>query len=354
MIIPKHWQSWYERLDCDFPGDWDGKTDVKSRLNGKDERQRYGAAFELYLYCLLKDKGLEVEFHPGVESADPDFLIRDMRGQNVYVEAGALFNHPLEAIGDHDKLASTIREKLNQIKSRDFFWNCLRPSGNPGNVRQADVVSKVRDWVNNVSPNADCWELEETFMFGEWELRVRMEPKTLEDKEKYGDDMYFLIGEAGFSGGYSDYPQERLKTKLEEKSKQAGKAGGLSIVALTGRYEYLRNCDIQDALYGGNKVCMFDLLAKRLDAPYLRGMNLTQPNQDGFWCTDGSSDRTIAVLMHQGNLTRYPCDEPQLWLSPKASYWSVPIQLLSLDIYGLKQEIWSRKAQSGEILNQSS
>ena len=83
MIIPKHWQSWYERLDCDFPGDWDGKMDVKSRLNGKDERQRYGAAFELYLYCLLKDKGLVVEFQPILPSADPDFLIRDMRGSYI-------------------------------------------------------------------------------------------------------------------------------------------------------------------------------------------------------------------------------------------------------------------------------
>lgn len=308
MIIPKHWQSWYERLDCDFPGDWDGKTDVKSRLNGKDERQRYGAAFELYLYCLLKDKGLEVEFHPGVESADPDFLIRDMRGQNVYVEAGALFNHPLEEIGDHDKLASTIREKLNQIKSRDFLWYYLRPSGNPGNVKHVDVVSKVRDWVNNVSPNADCWELENTFMFGEWELRVRMGPKTLEDKEKYGDDMYFLIGEAGFSGGYSDYPQERLKTKLEEKSKQVRKAGGLSIVAVTGRYEGLASGVVQDVLYG------------------------PQDSHGGLWNGDGRNKETIAVLIHQDNLARDPCNEPMLWVGPGTCDCSIPEPLLSLKI----------------------
>lgn len=310
MIIPKHWQSWYERLDCDFPRDWDGKIDVKSRLNGKDERQRYGAAFELYLYCLLKDKGLVVDFQPGVESADPDFLIRDMRGRNVYVEAGALFNHPLERICGNDIFAEPIGRRLSQIKSRDFLWFDLEPSGNPGNVKHADVVSKVRDWVNNVSPNADRWELENTFKFGEWKLHAVLEPKSPAVKKQYGDEMFsdYHVERWGFGGTYWDRPQSRLKTKLEEKSKQVGKAGGLSIVAITGRYERLASRVVQDALYG------------------------SRDNHGGLWNGDGRNKETIAVLIHQGDLAHYPCSEPMLWIGPETDDCSIPEPLFSLKI----------------------
>ena len=126
-------------------------------------------------------------------------------------------------------------------------------SGHPGNVSPRLVRCEVQNWIDQL----DLAEVRmkhqynnlpyRTFQFNNWRLDVELDLKSPEDKERLGDTAVDL---AGFSGGWSDVPAKRLKSKLEEKSSQVRKTKGHCVVAVTGRLEGFSVDDVQTALFG--------------------------------------------------------------------------------------------------------
>ncbi|MDE2779225.1 MAG: hypothetical protein OXI91_06065, partial [Chloroflexota bacterium] len=217
--------------------------------------------------------GLEVVFQPEVNGANPDFYISDERRFGAYVEAGAMFNHPLETELSHASKSVQIWEAFKGLQSHDFTVRDASCSGNPGNASPRLVRHEIQLWIDQLDVKEVliqyyCHNVMpfKTFQFENWSVAVELEPKSPEDRDRLGAQAVKL---AGFSGGWSDIPAERLKSKLKEKFSQVRKSGDHCIVAITGRLEGFREDDIQRALLGENREYSFrNFFNNRY--PYLR------------------------------------------------------------------------------------
>ena len=336
--LPEHWQIWYQEWDANVPD-----NENKLRLQGEllsepGSQQSYGAAFELFLFSTFNSMGLTVDFQPEINGVNPDYRISDQRGCGAYVEAGVMFSDPLETEMSYISTASPIWEEFRKLQSNDFFVESASSSGNPGNVSPKAVRRKVQWWIDQL----DTAETREhayygilphrRFQFPKWNLEVELQMKSPEDKERLGAA---AVESAGFSGGWSDIPAKRLKSKLEDKSSQVRKTKGHCIVAVTERLRGFSVDDVQTALFGGNSE--YDL------SPYVKGLFIPQPKTDGLWSAHGAKE-PIAVMVHRGNLQYPDHGETELWLNPNSSYFRVPLPLFALKVNAAVQKIWTRPA----------
>ena len=345
--LPEHWQIWYEEWNASVP-----ENESKLRLQGEllsepGSQQSYSAAFELFLFSTFHNMGLNVDFQPEVNGVNPDFRISDKRGCGAYVEAGAMFSDPLETEMSYISTGGPIWEEFKKLQSNDFFVKNASSSGNPGNVSPKAVRRKVQWWIDQLDPTEvrmkhyyNILRYKE-FQFKKWTLDIELELKSPEDKDRIGKTAVEL---AGFSGGWSDVPAKRLKTKLEEKSSQVRKTKGHCIVAIMGRLEGFREDDIQTALFGGNSEYNFSFGNEIADFhPYVKDLFIPRPNTDGLWSPHDAKE-PIAVLIHRGNLQYPDRGETELWLNPNSSYFRVPLPLFALKVYSAVQKIWTRPA----------
>ena len=345
-ILPEHWQMWYHQWDSVVP-----ETEHKRRLQGDllskpGSEQSYSAALELFLFSKFNNMGLKVDFQPLINGANPDFYILDGRGNGAYVEAGAMFNNPLETELSNASMGGRIWEEFKKLESQDFTVHHASCSGNPGNVSPRAVKRAVQQWINQQDPSEIQTQVYyyvippcQTFQFGKWTLEVELRAKTSEEVERLGAQAVEL---AGFSGGWSDTPAERLKSKVKEKSSQVRKSGGHSIVAITERLQAFSEDDVQTALFGGNCEYSLGMSFDNLH-PYTRNLSIPQPQKNGIWSSPEVQE-PIAVIIHRGNLIYSDHGDLELWLNPNSSYFRVPFPLFTLKLYSEIQKIWVRPA----------
>ena len=335
--LPEHWQKWYQEWDANVPD-----NESKLRLQGEllsepGSQQSYSAAFELFLFSTFNGMGLTVDFQPEVNGVNPDYWISDKRGWGAYVEAGVMFSDPLETEMSYMSTGMPIWEAFKKLQSNDFFVKNASSSGNPGGVSPKVVRRTVQEWIDQLDLAEICMRLYygvlpcRTFQFKNWSLEVEVSPKSPEDRERLGE---IAVDLAGFSGGWSDNPAKRLKSKLEEKSSQVRKTRGHCIVAVTERMGGFSGDDVQTALYGGNYGgnSEYDL------SPYVEGLFIPQPMTDGLWSAHGAKE-PIAVIVHRGNLQYPNHGETEIWLNPNSSYFHVPLPLFDLKVYSVVQKI---------------
>ena len=338
--LPDHWQVWYQEWNAGVPENDKNLSTQGELLDKPGSQQSYSAAFELFLFSIFNKMGLNVVFQPEINGVNPDFYISDERGCGTYVEAGVMFNSPLVTELSYISMAMPIWEEFKKLQSQDFSVNLADSSGHPGNVSPKSVRHKVQQWIDQL----DTAEVHtqryhgilpnQTFQFENWRLDVELDLKSPEDKERLGPTAVDL---AGFSGGWSDIPANRLRYKLEKKSSQVRKTRSHCIVAITGSQEGFWVDDVQTALFGGNSE--YNL------SPYVKGLFIPQPKSDGLWSPHDAKE-PIAVIVHRGNL-QYPDDgETELWLNPNSSYFRVPLPLFSLSVHAAEQKVWTRPATS--------
>ena len=249
-----------------------------------------------------------------------------------------MFSDPLETEMSYISMGMPIWEEFKKLESLNLTVKYASSSGHPGNVSPRLVRREVQNWIDQL----DLAEVRmkhqynnlpyRTFQFNNWRLDVELDLKPPEDKERLGDTAVDL---AGFSGGWSDVPAKRLKSKLEEKSSQVRKTRGHCVVAVTGRLEGSSVDDVQTALFGGNSE--YDL------SPYVKDLFIPQPNTDGLWSPQGARE-PIAVIVHRGSLQYLDHGETELWLNPNSSYFRVPLPLFALKVNAAVQKIWTRPA----------
>ena len=334
--LPEHWQRWYQEWDANVP-DNESKLRLQGELLGEPgSQQSYSAAFELFLFSKFNSLGLTVDFQPEINGVNPDYSISDKRGCGTYVEAGVMFSDPLETEMSYMSTAEPIWEEFKKLQSDDFFVSIASSSGNPGNVSPRAVRRRVQWWIEQlntveVRKHASYGiPPRRRFQFPNWHLEVELQMKSLDDKERLGAAAVTL---AGFSGGSSDIPAKRLKSKLEEKSSQVRKTKGRCIVAVTEQLDGFSVDDVQTALFGGNSE--YDL------SPYVKGLFIPQPKTDGLWSRHGVKE-PFAVIVHRGNLQYPDHGESELWLNPNSSCFDVPLPLFALKVYSVVQSIWTR------------
>ena len=340
--LAEHWQRWYQDWDASVPEN-KNKLRLQGELLGQPGSQQscqqsYSAAFELFLFSTFKNMELSVTFQPEINGVNADFCISDRRGNGAYVEAGAMFSDPLQTELSYNLMRMPIWEEFKKLQSQDFTVQYASSSGHPGNVSPRLVKHEIQQWIDQLDTAEIRMEQYDnippcrTFQFKNWTLEVELELKSPEDKERLGDTAVEL---AGFSGGWSDVPANRLKSKLREKSSQVRKTRSHCIVAVTGSSEGFEVDDVQTALFGGNSE--YDL------SPYVKDLFIPQPKTDGLWSAHGAKE-PIAVIVHRGNL-RYPDHgETELWLNPNSSYFCIPLPLFDLKVTAAVQKIWTRPA----------
>ncbi len=324
----------------------------KRRLRGEllgepGNNSSYSAAFELFLFSSFNKMGLKVEFQPKINGVNPDFCISDRRGCSAYVEAGAMFSSPLQKEMSYMLMGMDIWEQFKELQSQNFSVQFASSTGHPGNVSPKLVRREVQQWIDQL----DIAEIRmqyfynilpsRTFQFKNWRLDVTLRLKSPEEKEQLGA---VAVESAGFSGGWSDDPAKRLKSKLEEKFSQARETRSNCIVAITESLEGFSVDDVQTALLGGNSDYLLDFGDKVDDLyPEIKGLSIPKPNVDGLWSRHDAKEPR-AVIVHRGNL-KYPNHgESELWLNPNSSYFRVPLPLFVLKTHSAIQKIWTRPA----------
>ena len=249
-----------------------------------------------------------------------------------------MFSDPFETEMSYISKGMPIWEEFKNLKSLDLTVKYASSSGNPGDVSPRRVRREVQKWIDQLDLAEVRMEhyynnlLYRTFQCNNWRLEVELDLKSPEDKERLGE---IAVDLAGFSGGWSDVPATRLKSKLEEKSSQVRKTKGHCVVAVTGRLERFSVDDVQAALFGGNSDN--DL------SPYVKDLFIPQPRTDGLWSPHGAKE-PIGVIVHRGDLQYPDHGETELWLNPNSSYIRVPLPLFALKVYSAVQKIWTRPA----------
>ena len=345
--LPEHWQTWYRQWDASVP-DNENKLCLRGELLDKPgSQQSYSAAFELFLFSTFNSMGLNVVFQPEINGINPDFHISDKRGFGAYVEAGVMFSDPLHRELSYISAGEYIWEEFKKLQSREFSVQFASSSGHPSNIRSRTVRHEVQQWIDQLDAaeihiqNHYDHRLYKSFQFKNWRLDIQLKPKSPQDKERLGP---MAVELAGFSGGWSDEPAKRLKSKLKEKASQVRKTKSHCIVAITESLEGFSVDDAQTALLGGNSEYDFTFGNEIADShPYIKGLYIPQPKTDGLWSPHDAKE-PIAVIIHRGDL-RYPNHgETELWLNPNSSYFRVPLPLFALKIHSAVQKIWTRPA----------
>ena len=256
-----------------------------------------------------------------------------------------MFSDPLQTELHYQSLREPIWEEFSKLQSDDFAVQLASASGHPGNVSPKSVRREVQQWIDKL----DTAEIlaqryygilpHRTFQFKNWRLHVRLDLKSREEKARLGAT---AVESPGFSGGWSDNPARRLKSKLEEKFSQVRKTGRHCIVAITEGLEGFSVDDVQTALLGGNSD---NALWNQIDDthPYIRDLSIPQPKTDGLWSRH-DEEEPIAVKVHRGNLLYQSNGETELWLNPNGSYFRVPTPLLHLKIHAEVQRVWTGPA----------
>ena len=345
--LPKHWQAWYQAWDATVPESAE-KRRLKGDLLGKPgNKKSYSAAFELYLFTAFTNLGLTVDFQPWINGVNPDFRIADWRGHDVYVEAGIVFNDPLETEVAYMSREMPIWQEFKHLTSEEFSVQMAHSSGNPGNVSPRSVRQEVQRWieqlevaeVNTLHGYEDA--LDQTFQFGSWNLHVSLLPKTPEDKVKLG---LSAVNSAGFSGSWTDSPIERLRPKLAKKASQARETGTHCIVAIGERSGNPTTEDVQGVLFGASREYDIGFGTEVIEEhPYLEGLRIPSLGTDGLWSSN-TRNEPIAVIVHRGDLRRSDFGELELWLNPNGSYFRIPFPLFALRVHSVLHQIWTKPA----------
>lgn len=343
--LPAHWQEWYRGWDAGVLEN-EHKLRLRGALLGEPgSQQSYSAAFELFLFSMFKKLGLNVDFQPKVKGVNPDFYISDKRGWGAYIEAGVIFNDPIEIEMLYLSKAMPIWDEFRKLQSQDFSVYLASSSGNPGNVSPQSVRRAVQLWIDQLDATQVLIQHhygiipERSFQFKDWTLDVMLQLKSSKDKVRLGTKAVDL---AGFSGGWSDNPGRRLKSKIGDKFSQARRTGSPCIVAITERLGSPSTDSLQVALFGGNSESILRFGQEIDDSyPYLKGVTIPRPNPGGLWSSHDAKE-PVAALVHIGNLQFPNIGETEMWLNPNGSYFDIPLPLFALKVHSVVQNVWTK------------
>ena len=143
--IRQRLQKWYD----DFP---DPTGDLLARFRSLNNVQHRGAAFELYVYSILKKLGYTITIHPDTSTSKhtkPDFKIKDKSGNICYVEAVSVSEHrPNESSKISRK--NVVYDIIQKVRSDDFLL-FTQEHGSPETPPKArQLKSQLEKWLSSI------------------------------------------------------------------------------------------------------------------------------------------------------------------------------------------------------------
>lgn len=236
------------------------REDIYQRFRSRDNRNHFGAFWELYLHELLLKMGFSIpRYHPETEShqsTTPDFLVVG-KGVEFYLEGTvAWLSNEEEA---SNKRASRVYDLLNKLSSPDYFLQ-IDVKGEPKtdpSVRQ--LRKKLEKWLQILSyeeiKNSYKGEAIPPYKWKheDWVVIFTPIPKSGEMMGKPG---IHPIGVTS-TGIKIVTPQESIRRSIREKAKKYGEMKKPLIVAVNALENFVDESAIMDALFGDQKVALF-------------------------------------------------------------------------------------------------
>ncbi|MCL4552739.1 MAG: hypothetical protein M1305_04205 [Candidatus Marsarchaeota archaeon] len=301
-------EKWYVSFSNIGGVDWD------KRFMSRDDRQHFGAFFEIYLYALLIGHGFAVTRN----DSGPDFLVFDRDDLLFSIECVCV---------NLDQDQSIFQARLNELckylnqnlRSPDFSLHVELVTMQSSPLPKSAIKKELQRWLQAFDPDDVMQSL--TTQGDAAYPRLMVSPEGWEinfvacprKREYRGVSSRCVCARS--SGAFISSPIDRFRKVLRGKSRQAaGGHGRPSIVAVNALHGIRRTDFIEMALFGVRNSIQ--------SAP--GGKDSVRQRQNGFWQPRGNSTNSSvsAVLtisdLHSGNLAAKE-KTPVLWHNPWAA-----------------------------------
>lgn len=310
--LRKEIESWFER----YPEE--NKNDLRSRFRSNDDVEHIAAFFELFNHELLLRLGFKVNVNPKMskKSGHPDFLALCDKAQSFYVEATVVSRDKKDLA--LKKIADKICDELNKTKLENFYLgiSILKKSNKQPCV--AKWRREIEKWINELtlkeSNNSlnfinDLRTLRKKLMDKGWELKLRLIPRSISNKEEQTLSLGFISFSAEFVRTHIS-----IRNAIKEKAK---KYKGIDLPFIVSLNIWDGPCTeeiIRQALFG-------DLLFQ-LDIHSNGSMSgKCKRRQNGAWIAkDRPINRNVSGVLVFWNLSPFFIKNanPILWHNPWA------------------------------------
>ncbi|MFT5592840.1 MAG: hypothetical protein ACI8SR_001206 [Oceanicoccus sp.] len=227
-----------------------------SRLKSRDDVHFKSASFELFLHEALKKQGFVLTPHPELPNGStykPDFLVKDVDGNQFYLEAVlATEKNELDKGGEARKGA--VFDTLSKAPHKNFFI-AIHDNGSPKSPPSGKKLkAKTHIWLDSLDPDEVSQQIEESGLdsitpmvwdHDGWNLQIRPMPINPERRGKSTN----LIGIGGIGGGWMD-AWSPIRDAVKFKGGKYGVLDLPLIVAVNLGSFHLDRIDEMQALFG--------------------------------------------------------------------------------------------------------
>lgn len=249
------------------------------------------ALWELYLHEAYRRLGFEIDLDIGREDPDqrrPDFLLAGSRG-TFHLEATAALGASVLGDSRSNKLAAVLRERIEEVDSRNFFVGVDLKAVGSSTPAPRDVIDVLDRWIAPLDPDevlaahAAGKGLPTTRLsFSGWEVECNAIPVGPDHRD---DPEHVVLGTYG--EGFNVIDDARpLRRKLKDKATHYGELEHPYVIALLCAGDFAEDTDIADALFGSMSL-MIDARTgeaapyREQDALWHRGMQRTRGGDAG-------------------------------------------------------------------------
>lgn len=308
------------------------RTDLRRRLQGKNDDEFESAFWELYLHEAYRRSGYRLTIHPEITGSTqhPDFLIEN-DSTRFYLEA-VRASAPADGVGENNRLEEAQRV-LATLRADRYFIDLAVYAIGAKPLEIAHLRRDLREWLAALEQDANSSPAEASPVavhrrsWGQedgWRLELNAQRLR---REHVGAG--FPLIRSHMRMGWS-HDASRILSVLEKKTKKYGSLDApLVIAVLSNTMFHTEDIDVERALFG-------TLLGYRPCPQPPRPQQLLDP---GYWCTSrGWRRQRVPQVIAAHSL--YPWTvtkvQPRVWTMPDADIVAPaqPSWLAKMDVSG--------------------
>jgi hypothetical protein len=322
-----------EKWFADLPDS--AKSELRGNFRSDDDRQHWGAFFELYSLALLVHQGFRVEVHKIADqskSTRPDYLVLRKGKPLFYMECTIAAESDKDHAGQN--ILNQVYDVLDRMESPNFFIGTEIRRYPPHPLSPSRMRAFLERYLRDLDPDeiaekitAHGLESVPHWIWSDngWEIVFYPIPKSKEHRNKPGARP---LGAQEYIFDHLDSEASILRA-IRSKATRYGDLDYPYIVAVDVMDDFAHEMDIVSALFGSDLSSIERLLKGRSDhAP-----------PGGLWIgPKGPQNKRVSAILTVLNLEIWTvgAKKPVLWLNPWASkeletgLWEGPKRRLDL------------------------
>jgi len=302
-----------------FPSD--AQSDLRGRFRSKNNRQHFGAFFELYIYKLLLKLDFNIEIHPHIDNKaeKPDFKVSKNEKELFYLEA--TLAAPSDAKISVQAIENQVYDVIDRMSSPDFFIG-LQVHGAP---ESPPAGRKIREFLEDKLDKLDPNEVTKRYKkndFGinwnwkheDWQITFFPIPKPPKYRGKTGIRSIAVRT----NSMHKVTSHEKIRKAIKDKACKYGDFDLPYIIAINVAVDPFStdDSDIMNALFGDQHDIVSHLRGKVISQETKRKLN-------GAWYSKkGPQYQGVSAAIIIINLTSWEIAKitPVIWHNPWANY----------------------------------